>query len=140
MVSLTWRSLLLCAIFESLGRLLVVLVVPGSKLHEAGLSAKYILQMYTTNYLHLLRTMPARGDHSLRPSARVRGLNFCGRALKVLSTQSAIASACSASSDGMVISRASVAYYRIYASTLPYSHGYSGVDLMLRVEKPGPSR
>lgn len=41
----------------------------------------------------LLRTMPARGTHSRRPSASTRGLHFRGNALKVLSTQLAMSSA-----------------------------------------------
>ena len=40
----------------------------------------------------LLRTMPASGTHSRRPSASLLGLNFVGRAWKALRTQSAIAS------------------------------------------------
>lgn len=75
--------------------------------------------------------MPARGDHSLRPSARVRGLNFCGRALKVLSTQSAIASGCGISSKDMATDRPSVAYCHVF-DFFSYCYGDLGVDLMLR--------
>jgi len=46
--------------------------------------------------LSRLSTMPAKGTHSRRPSARVRGLHFAGSALKAARTQSAIASGCGA--------------------------------------------
>lgn len=39
-----------------------------------------------------LSTMPAIGTHSRRPLGSARGLHFCGSALKVLSTQSAMLS------------------------------------------------
>lgn len=83
--------------------------------------------------------MPARGDHSLRPSARVRGLNFCGRALKVSSTQSAIASGSGRLSNDMAISRPSVASSSTCILFVG-SYGDLGVDFMLRVEKLGPCR
>lgn len=53
--------------------------------------------------LRLLKTMPAKGDHSLRPSARVRGLNLFGSALKVFRTQSAMASG-SGRCGGVIVS------------------------------------